>query len=70
MEGVKSMNEKRWKLTPEILSTLRLIRSNCMLCTDCQYCPLESDEERELCVLGDRLPETWHLKRLEAEHDG
>ena len=63
------MIEKRWKVSPEQLRALREIRINCQI-GDCEYCPLESDEEYKICFLGDRLPERWNLERLEVESDG
>jgi hypothetical protein len=63
------MSEKRWKITPEIMNILRLIRSNCMLCTDCAYCPLASEDDYLICKLMNYrggLPESWDLDGLEV----
>ena len=70
MEGVDYMSEKRWEVTLDMLSMLRLIRSNCQLCSDCAWCPFESHKKRELCMFGVRLPEAWDLEGMEAERDG
>lgn len=68
MEGVEAMSEKRWVISKEMLNMLRLIRSNCQMCSDCSWCPLASDEDYRLCMVQS-LPETWSLEELE-ERDG
>ena len=64
------MGEKEWNLSLEQLRALWDIRANCRMLDDCGHCPLASNKERELCVLGDMLPESWALRGLEYRNDG
>lgn len=59
------MNDKRWNISSEMLATLRLIRSNCRMCSNCEWCPFESPELMHPCMLQE-YPANWNLDNLEA----
>lgn len=63
------MNEKRWAVSKEMLNVLRLIRSNCRMCSNCEWCPLASEDDNILCKLGNVFPQGWLLDGLEVKDE-
>lgn len=69
------MSEQRWVVTKDMLNVLLLIRSNCQMCSNCEWCPLYFSEEYKgltaySCRIGGAInPEDWELSGLEVYNE-